>query len=415
MLPSISINNTSAAYPESINENNNDEVNGLVQEFKNLFNGKEGISTCIKHFLELIKNAMRVNDNPDRFNINNSSVTYINIDSNDTDYITIGIDNQEPIKLLASYKDKELARTIINDNIVEKTHDDINNAEFTDGSIVVSGNEGAIDSNDTADITSGIYNQEPIKSPTNDENKKVGQTIIHENVVENTHDINNKEMIFSALKEIYDGDPGFIFDKISQKLRHTITEFDENGKSEPTDLFTWYGKDKKGDSLAIVIKNKNGNDYLSLGYYDQDDYHIQRGIRINGDSLTQYCSEKARNASAWFESSKAIMAESFATGSDHQVVNELNGERLREPNEVFKRLGRAIRYNFQVDDAKFRRDNVKEIISTLVDNEVDRSQNKYDHFKEIEDKVEKRLQNRQAKYQNEINQLSALGVNFDDN
>lgn len=415
MLPSISINNTSAAYPESINENNNDEVNGLVQEFKNLFNGKEGISTCIKHLLELIKNAMRVNDNPDRFNINNSSVTYINIDSNDTDYITIGIDNQEPIKLLASYKDKELARTIINDNIVEKTHDDINNAEFTDGSIVVSGNEGAIDSNDTADITSGIYNQEPIKSPTNDENKKVEQTIIHENVVENTHDINNKEMIFSALKEIYDGDPGFIFDKISQKLRHTITEFDENGKSEPTDLFTWYGKDKKGDSLAIVIKNKNGNDYLSLGYYDQDDYHIQRGIRINGDSLTQYCSEKARNASAWFESSKAIMAESFATGSDHQVVNELNGERLREPNEVFKRLGRAIRYNFQVDDAKFRRDNVKEIISTLVDNEVDRSQNKYDHFKEIEDKVEKRLQNRQAKYQNEINQLSALGVNFDDN
>ncbi len=44
--------------------------------------------------------------------------------------------------------------------------------------------------------------------------------------------------------------------------------------------------------------------------------------------------KKARNASAWFESSKAIMAESFATGSDHQVVNELNGERLREPNEV---------------------------------------------------------------------------------
>lgn len=124
---------------------------------------------------------------------------------------------------------------------------------------------------------------------------------------------------------------------------------------------------------------------------------------------------KKQNASAWFESSKAIMAESFATGSDHQVVNELNGERLREPNEVFKRLGRAIRYNFQVDDAKFRRDNVKEIISTLVDNEVDRSQNKYDHFKEIEDKVEKRLQNRQAKYQNEINQLSALGVNFDNN
>lgn len=37
MLPSISINNTSATYTESINENNNDEVNGLVQEFKNHF------------------------------------------------------------------------------------------------------------------------------------------------------------------------------------------------------------------------------------------------------------------------------------------------------------------------------------------------------------------------------------------
>lgn len=148
MLPSISINNTSAAYPESINENNNDEVNGLVQEFKNLFNGKEGISTCIKHLLELIKNAIRVNDDPYRFNINNSSVTYIDIDSNDTDHITIGIDNQEPIELPANYKDKELVRTIINDNIVEKTHD-----------------------------------------------------------------INNKEMIFSALKEIYDGDPGFIPDQ----------------------------------------------------------------------------------------------------------------------------------------------------------------------------------------------------------
>ena len=71
MLPSISINNTSATYPESINENNNDEVNGLVQELKNLFNGKEGIRTCIKHLLELIKNAIRVNDDPYRFNINN--------------------------------------------------------------------------------------------------------------------------------------------------------------------------------------------------------------------------------------------------------------------------------------------------------------------------------------------------------
>ncbi|EOM4869648.1 hypothetical protein ACMXLL_000984, partial [Escherichia coli] len=111
-----------------------------------------------------------------------------------------------------------------------------------------------------------------------------------------------------------------------------------------------------------------------------------------------------------------IMAESFATGSDHQVVNELNGERLREPNEVFKRLGRAIRYNFQVDDAKFRRDNVKEIISTLFANkvDVDHPENKYKDFKDLEDKVEKRLQNRQTEYQNEINQLSAPGVNFDD-
>ncbi|EEW8735153.1 hypothetical protein [Escherichia coli] len=343
MLPSISINNTSAAYPESINENNNDEVNGLVQEFKNLFNGKEGISTCIKHLLELIKNAIRVNDNPDRFNINNSSVTYINIGSNDTDYITIGIDNQEPIKLLASYKDKELARTIINDNIVEKTHDDINNAEFTDGGIDDRSDIG-IDSNDTDDID--IDNQEPIKSPANDENKKVGQTIINENIVENTHDINNKKMIFSAIKEIYDEDPSFIFDKISHKLRHTVTEFDESGKSEPTDLFTWYGKDKKGDSLAIVIKNKNGNDYLSLGYYDQDGYHIQKGFRIDGDNLTQYCSKKARSASAWFEHSKAIIAETFATGSDHQVVNELKGERLRELNEAFNPSNLARGYEY---------------------------------------------------------------------
>ncbi|EFO0623057.1 hypothetical protein MLL17_15015 [Escherichia coli] len=346
MLPSISINNTSAAYTESINENNNDEVNGLVQELKNLFNGKEGISTCVKHLLALIKNAIRGNDNPDSFNINNSSVTYIDIGSNDTDYITIGIDNQETIKLLASYKDKELVRAIINDNIIEKTHDNINNAEFTDGSSVVSGNEDAIDSNDTADITSGIYNQEPTKSPANDENKKVGQTIINENVVENTHDINNKKMIFSAIKEIYDEDPSFIFDKISHKLRHTVTEFDESGKSEPTDLFTWYGIDQKGASLAIVIKNKNGNDYLSLGYYDQDGYHIQKGFRIDGDNLTQYCSKKARSASAWFEHSKAIIAESFATGSDHQVVNELKGERLREPNEAFNPSNLARGYQF---------------------------------------------------------------------
>ncbi|HGT6829163.1 TPA: hypothetical protein ACM350_004510 [Escherichia coli] len=351
MLPSISINNTSAAYTESINENNNDEVNGLVQELKNLFNGKEGISTCVKHLLELIKNAIRGNDNPDIFNINNSSVTYIDINSNDTDHITIGIDNQEPIKLLASYKDKELVRTIINDNIVEKTHDDINNAEFTDG-IIVSGiddrSDIGIDSNDTDDITFDIdiENQEPTRSPANDENKKVGQTIINENVVENTNDINNKKMIFSAIKEIYDEDPSFIFDKISHKLRHTVTEFDESGKSEPTDLFTWYGIDQKGASLAIVIKNKNGNDYLSLGYYDQDGYHIQKGFRIDGDNLTQYCSKNARSASAWFEHSKEIIAESFATGSDHQVVNELKGERLREPNEAFNPSNLARGYQF---------------------------------------------------------------------
>ncbi|MBE8123781.1 hypothetical protein [Escherichia coli] len=417
MLPSISINNTSATYPESINENNNDEVNGLVQELKNLFNGKEGISTCIKHLLELIKNAIRVNDNPYRFNINNSSVTYIDIGSNDTDNITIGIDNQETIKLLASYKDKELVRAIINDNIVEKTHDDINNAEFTDG-IIVSGiddrSDIGIDSNDTDDIT--FDNQEPTKSPANDENKKVGQTIINENVVENTDDINNKKNIFSAIKEIYNGDPDFIFDKISRNLIHTVTKFDENEKSKPTDLFTWHGKDKKYNTLAIVIKNINGNDYLSLGYYDQDNYHIKRGIRINGDSLTQYCSENARNASASFESNKALMAELFATGINHQVVNELNGERLKEPNEVFKRYGRAIRYNFQVDNAKYRRNNVKEIVSTLFDNEVntDHSQNIYVHYKKLEGKIEERLQNCQTEYQNEINQLSALGVNFDD-
>ena len=98
MLPSISINNTSAAYTESINENNNDEVNGLVQELKT-FNGKEGISTCVKHLLELIKNATRGNDNPYIFNINNSSVTYIDINSNDIDYITIGIDKPRTNKI----------------------------------------------------------------------------------------------------------------------------------------------------------------------------------------------------------------------------------------------------------------------------------------------------------------------------
>ena len=63
-----------------------------------------------------------------------------------------------------------------------------------------------------------------------------------------------------------------------------------------------------------------------------------------------------------------------------------------------------------------RLDNVKEIISTLFANkvDVDHPENKYKDFKDLEDKVEKRLQNRQTEYQNEINQLSAPGVNFDD-
>ncbi|STM10384.1 Uncharacterised protein [Escherichia coli] len=53
MLPSISINNTSAAYTESINENNNDEVNRLVQELKNLFNGKQDKHLCLNIYLRL--------------------------------------------------------------------------------------------------------------------------------------------------------------------------------------------------------------------------------------------------------------------------------------------------------------------------------------------------------------------------
>jgi len=50
---------------------------------------------------------------------------------------------------------------------------------------------------------------------------------------------------------------------------------------------------------------------------------------------------------------------------------------------------------------KFRRDNVKEIISNLFANkvDVDHPENKYKDFKDLEDNVEKRLQNRQAKYQ----------------
>ncbi|HGU1467041.1 TPA: hypothetical protein ACM7AI_004352, partial [Escherichia coli] len=38
----------------------------------------------------------------------------------------------------------------------------------------------------------------------------------------------------------------------------------------------------------------------------------------------------------------------------------------------------------------------------------------YKHFKDLEGEIEERLQNRQAEYQNEINQPSAPGVNFDD-
>ncbi|HFN5738364.1 TPA: hypothetical protein ACHFN5_004843, partial [Escherichia coli] len=60
--------------------------------------------------------------------------------------------------------------------------------------------------------------------------------------------------------------------------------------------------------------------------------------------------------------------------------------------------------------------NTKEIVSTLFGNEVnvDHSQNIYMHYKELEGKIEERLQNRQTEYQNEINQLYAPGVNFDD-
>ncbi|HAO6590504.1 TPA: hypothetical protein IQD42_000327, partial [Escherichia coli] len=61
-------------------------------------------------------------------------------------------------------------------------------------------------------------------------------------------------------------------------------------------------------------------------------------------------------------------------------------------------------------------ENTKEIVSTLFGNEVnvDHSQKIYKHFKELEGNIEERLQNRQTEYQNEINQLYALGVNFDD-
>lgn len=58
-------------------------------------------------------------------------------------------------------------------------------------------------------------------------------------------------MIFSALKEIYDGDPGFIFDKISHKLRHTVTEFDESGIANQRTYLPGYGKDKKA-TLSLL-------------------------------------------------------------------------------------------------------------------------------------------------------------------
>lgn len=57
----------------------------------------------------------------------------------------------------------------------------------------------------------------------------------------------------------------------------------------------------------------------------------------------------------------------------------------------------------------------KEIVSTLVGNKLTLAILKiYKHFKDLEGKIEERLQNRQAEYQNEINQPSAPGVNFDD-
>lgn len=102
-----------------------------------------------------------------------------------------------------------------------------------------------------------------------------------------------------------------------------------------------------------------------------------------------------------------------------ESINENNNDEVNGLVQELKNLfngKEGIRYNFQVDDAKFRRDNVKEIISNLFANkvDVDHPENKHKDFKDLEDNVEKRLQNRQAKYQNEINQLSAPGVNFDD-
>lgn len=53
MLPSISINNTSATYPESINENNNDEVNGLVQELKTFLMVRKELAPVLNIYLSL--------------------------------------------------------------------------------------------------------------------------------------------------------------------------------------------------------------------------------------------------------------------------------------------------------------------------------------------------------------------------
>ncbi|SPZ89310.1 transposase [Shigella boydii] len=117
----------------------------------------------------------------------------------------------------------------------------------------------------------------------------------------------------------------------------------------------------------------------------------------------------------------AVTHHAFSSGAGRTSDgNGSHASTLKSPSYTksvsWQHYRRAIRYNFQVDDAKFRRDNVKEIISTLFANkvDVDHPENKYKDFKDLEDKVEKRLQNRQTEYQNEINQLSAPDVNFDD-
>lgn len=68
-----------------------------------------------------------------------------------------------------------------------------------------------------------------------------------------------------------------------------------------------------------------------------------------------------------------------------------------------------------MDDAKFRRDNVKEIISNLFANkvDVDHPENKHKDFKDLEDNVEKdfKIAGRNIKMKL-INYLRR--VNFDD-